>query len=59
MVSKVEEYLSIGVQWIWIIDPQERAALYYQQPQGTAYTILCTENPKIEIPLESAFDLDA
>jgi Uma2 family endonuclease len=61
MVPKLEEYLSIGVEWIWVIDPQEKAALYYsrQEPQGTACTVLRTENPKIEIPLESAFNLDA
>jgi Uma2 family endonuclease len=61
MVPKVEEYLSIGVEWVWVIDPEEKAALCYSrgEPQGTPCTVLHTENPKIDIPLESAFDLDA
>jgi Uma2 family endonuclease len=36
---KIEEYLSIGTQWIWLVDPDERKALR-------------TENPKIEISIE-------
>ena len=61
MVPKIQEYLSIGVEWIWLIDPQERVALCYsqKQPQGAAVTTLRTENPEIEIPLAAAFDLDA
>ncbi len=62
MVPKIEEYLSIGVEWVWVIDPEEKAALIYSRkhPEGTAATAtLRTENPDIEIPLESAFDRDA
>jgi hypothetical protein len=34
---------------------------YYsrQHPEGAVVTSLRTENPDIDIPLESAFDLDA
>jgi Uma2 family endonuclease len=55
---KIQEYLSIGVEWVWVIDPQEKAALCYsrEQPQGFECTILSTKNPVIEIPLENAFD---
>jgi Uma2 family endonuclease len=61
MTAKIQEYLSIGVEWVWVIDPEERAALVYSQghPEGSAVATLRTENPDIEIPLESAFDLDA
>jgi len=61
MVPKIEDYLSIGVEWVWVIDPEEKAALIYsrQHPEGMAGTALRTENPDIEIPLESAFDRDA
>jgi Uma2 family endonuclease len=61
MVPKIQEYLSIGVEWVWLIDPQERVALCYsqKQPQGATVTTLRTENPEIEIPLAAAFDLDA
>ena len=61
MLPKIQEYLSVGVEYVWVIDPQEKAALSYsrQHPEGAAVTKLRTENPEIEIPLESAFDLDA
>jgi Uma2 family endonuclease len=61
MVPKIQEYLSIGVEWVWVIDPEEKTALCYsqKQPQGAAVTTLRTEDPEIEIPLAAAFDLDA
>ncbi len=61
MLPKIQEYLSIGVEWVWVIDPEEKAALSYSRthPEGAAVTTLRTENPDIEIPIESAFDLDA
>ena len=61
MTAKIQEYLSIGVEWVWVIDPEERAALVYsrQHPVGVTATALHTENPSIQIPLESAFALDA
>jgi len=61
MTPKVQEYLGIGVEWVWVIDPQERRALCYSQNNrgGAACDVLRTENPAIEIPLEQAFDLDA
>ena len=50
---KIDEYLSIGIEWIWIIDPYERVALCYSQgnPVGSLCEVLRTENPTIEIPL--------
>jgi Uma2 family endonuclease len=61
MLPKIQEYLSVGVEYVWVIDPEEKAALSYSQkhPEGAAVTSLWTENPNIEIPLESAFDLDS
>jgi len=61
MLPKIQEYLSIGVEYVWVIDPQEKAALSYSRkhPEGAVVTMLRTENPDIEIPLGSAFDLDA
>jgi Uma2 family endonuclease len=61
MLPKIQEYLSIGVEWIWIVDPQEQSALLYSQqnPAGAVCDILRTENPSIEIPLTAAFDLNA
>jgi Uma2 family endonuclease len=51
---KLEEYLSIGVQWVWLVDPKDRQAICYSQanPAGSVCDLLRTENPRIEIPLE-------
>lgn len=61
MLPKIQEYLSIGVEYVWVVDPEEKAALCYsrEQPEGAAVTRLRTARPKIEIPLADAFDLDA
>jgi Uma2 family endonuclease len=54
---KVEEYLSIGVEWIWLVDPADQTAICYSQanPAGSVCDVLRTENPTIEIPLEKVF----
>jgi Uma2 family endonuclease len=61
MLPKIQEYLSIGVEWVWVIDPEEKSALSYSQknPAGALCEVLLTENPDIEIPLCRAFDLNA
>jgi Uma2 family endonuclease len=61
MLPKIQEYLSIGVEYVWLIDPEEKAALIFSQrdAKGSASEVLRTENPTIEIPLQAAFDLDA
>jgi Uma2 family endonuclease len=61
MLPKIQEYLSIGVEWIWIVDPQEKSALLYshKNPAGAVCDVLRTENPDIEIPLSAAFDLNS
>jgi Uma2 family endonuclease len=61
MLPKIQEYLSIGVEWVWVVDPEEKSALSYSQtnPAGAVCDVLRTENPTIEIPLSRAFDLNA
>jgi len=61
MLPKIQEYLSIGVEWVWVIAPDEKSALSYSQrnPAGAVCELLLTENPVIEIPLSRAFDLNA
>ncbi len=56
MKRKVEEYLSIGVEWIWLVDPEGRKAICYSQrnPAGSVCDVLRTDNPAIEIPIEKA-----
>ena len=61
MQEKIQEYLSIGVEWVWLIDPEERKALCYSQnnPAGVLCDVLRTENPAIELPLETVFSPQA
>jgi Uma2 family endonuclease len=58
---KIAEYLSIGVAWIWVVDPIERNALIFSQsnPAGTLTETLRTDNPIIEIPLAKALDINS
>ena len=61
MQPKLQDYLSIGVEWIWLIDPQEKRAIVYSQqnPTGALSDVLRTENPAIEIPLEAVLNPQA
>jgi Uma2 family endonuclease len=61
MQPKIQEYLSTGTEWVWLIDPEERKALCYSQahPGGEPADILFTENPRIEIPVADLFDRPA
>jgi len=54
MMAKVHAYLSMGVEWIWIIDPYEKTAMVYSgaNPTGEQVDMLRTENPAIAISLE-------
>jgi Uma2 family endonuclease len=56
MLPKIQEYLSIGTEWIWVIDPEEGKAIIYSQasPAGVLSDILRTEDPAIEIPVAEA-----
>jgi len=58
---KIAEYLSIGVEYIWLIDPNEKSAICYSQrnPAGALVDVLRTEDPLIEIPLAAAFDINS
>jgi len=57
MLPKVQEYLALGVEWVWVIDPDEKKALSFsrQEPGGRLVDELRTEDPAIAIPLESVF----
>lgn len=61
MQEKVQDYLSIGAESIWLLDPADRKALCYSQqnPGGWICDVLKTENPAIEIPLESVLNAQA
>ena len=50
---KIQEYLSHGVEWVWVVDPDERRALSFSaaHPGGVLVDVLRTENPEIALPL--------
>ena len=50
---KIQEYLTHGVECVWVIDPDERRALSYSRanPGGTLVDELRTESPALVIPL--------
>ncbi len=58
VAAKIQEYFQWGVEWVWIVDPDERVGLVYskQNPLGESLAVLRTENPIIEIPLETALN---
>lgn len=59
MQPKIEDYLSIGVESIWLVDPDDRQAISYSQQNATGLltSVLRTTNPAIEIPLSSIFEV--
>ncbi len=55
MQPKIQEYLAIGVDHIWLIDSYDRKALSYtkEDPVGKLADVLKTVGPHLEIPLET------
>jgi Uma2 family endonuclease len=57
--QRIDDYLAMGVPYVWVIDPQTRKAY-----SATAETGLCevktgvlkTENPALEVPLAELFE---
>jgi Uma2 family endonuclease len=50
---KIQDYLRYGVEWVWVVDPDERRALSYSpsDPGGTLVDELRTRDPDITVPL--------
>jgi Uma2 family endonuclease len=61
MLPKIQEYLSIGIEYVWLIDPYEKSAICYSRDNsaGQVVNVLRTAKPEIEITLDAAFDLNA
>ncbi len=57
--KRIDDYLAMGVAYVWVVDPQTRKAF-----SATAATGLCevksgvlkTENPALEVPLSELFE---
>ncbi|MDQ6707043.1 MAG: Uma2 family endonuclease [Acidobacteriota bacterium] len=58
MHAKIGDYFSIGVEYVWIVDPAEAKALCYskQKSIGELCDVLRTSDPAIEIPLQAVLN---
>jgi len=56
MQQRVQDYLTFGVPYVWILDPATRKA--YQSTPGTLTEIseLRTEDPEIVVPLHGLYE---
>jgi Uma2 family endonuclease len=56
MQERIDDYLSFGVRYVWVIDPRTKRA-YVHTSEGIRETkdALRTENPGIVVPLEELF----
>ena len=54
----IQEYLSIGVEGIWLVDSEKRQAICYSQqnPASALCDVLRTASPEIQISLASVFE---
>jgi Uma2 family endonuclease len=58
VLNKVAEYLTFGVRYVWVLNPESNEAFVYTATGMEKITdgFLRTENPAIEIPLDQIFD---
>ena len=56
MQEKIDDYLSFGVQHVWVIDPRSRKA--YEFTAGGMHEVreLRAQNPEIVVPLQALFE---
>lgn len=57
MQEKISDYLTFGVSYVWVIDPQTRRAWTYtlRQMWEVSDGVLRTESPDIAVPLAELF----
>ena len=58
MRQKIDDYLTFGVRYVWVVDPRTRKAWIYtsEGSREVCDGMLCTENPEILVPLDAAFE---
>jgi Uma2 family endonuclease len=54
--ERVQDFLKMGVPYVWIIDPQTREAWRCEGRDTHAVTELRTESPEIVVPLAELFE---
>lgn len=56
MQERVQDYLSFGVPYVWILDPATRKAFRSTPGALTEVSELRTEDPEIVVPLPALFE---
>jgi Uma2 family endonuclease len=57
--QRIDDYLAMGVPYVWVIDPQTRKAYSATAERGLCEVktgVLRTENPALEAPLAELFE---
>jgi Uma2 family endonuclease len=57
MEKRIADYLTFGVRYVWVIDPQERRA-FVHTAEGRVESkdlVLRTDNPEVVLPLQEIF----
>ena len=58
MQERIDDYLSMGVRYVWLLDPVARRAYVATTTTGLREvkdTVLRTENPALDLPLDAVF----
>ncbi|MBV8475257.1 MAG: Uma2 family endonuclease [Acidobacteria bacterium] len=56
VIERVKEYLAFGVNYVWVIDPENRTAYSYTKEEGREIRdYVTTQNPDISISLHELF----
>ncbi len=56
--TRIDDYLSMGVRYVWLLDPSSRRAYVATAETGLRESkddVLTTENPALELPLAEVF----
>jgi Uma2 family endonuclease len=57
--TRIEDFLDMGVSYVWVLDPQTKRAYVATAAKGLREVtsgVLRTENPAFEIPLSDVFE---
>lgn len=58
LIERIDDYLSMGVRYVWLLDPATRRAYVATAESGLQEfkgQVLRTENPAIDLPLNAVF----
>jgi competence CoiA-like predicted nuclease len=58
IIERTEDYLEMGVAYVWVLDPKLKIAYTTTAAEGlreSKSTVLRTENPTLEVPLNEIF----